>query len=105
MVKKVVLLVLGVLAILGGFVAAAGGAVLLVAFGSDGEIRSGTHPVSGDGRAIVSEVAKFSGLSDTPSWVDRPDVLFDATSDNEIFVGIGRAADVDSYLAGSAVGV
>jgi hypothetical protein len=105
MVKKVVLLVLGMLAILGGVLSAAGGGAILAAFGSDGEIRSGTHQVTTQGRALVSEVAEFSGLSDTPSWVDRPDVLFDATSDDEIFVGIGRAADVDSYLAGSAIGL
>jgi hypothetical protein len=103
MVKKVVLIVLGALLLIGGLLAAVVGGGLVAAFGTDGEIRSSTHPLGTSTTALISESAEFSGLSDAESWVDRPTIMLDARSQQEIFVGVGRAADVDAYLAGAPV--
>jgi hypothetical protein len=103
MVKKVVLIVLGAILLLFGLLAAAGGGAILAAFGSDGEIRSGTHEIGTRANSLVSGVVEFSDLSDASDWVDLPTLMVDVSSSKELFIGVGPAADVDAYLADTSV--
>ena len=89
-------------AVLGALLAIAGGAVL-AAFGTDGRLSTGHHDFSTPTRALVSEAASI----DTAG---APDLLGDtriaisarAAGGRPVFVGIGRASDVNRYLSGVA---
>jgi hypothetical protein len=100
--RKVPVTIGAALATVGAAVALAGGGLLAVA-GNDGMIGSGTHDVSTPTAALVSDTANADGVSDLASVVGDP--KFGASIDSQDggpakFVGIGRAADVDRYLAG-----
>jgi len=94
------------LATIGAVAALAGGGVLAAA-GDDGTIGSGgTHTVSTPTAALVTDTAEFSDLNEVESLVGDPEVGVTATATGDgpdKFVGIGRAADVDRYLAGVEV--
>jgi hypothetical protein len=98
----VLVTVLGsVAAVIGVTLAIAGGSIAAV-FGSDGTLASGSQSLSTSRAALVTEVADFdiNGVDDV---LGDPDVRLSATPTNkgeELFVGIGPAADVDRYLAG-----
>jgi hypothetical protein len=82
------------------------GVVLAAVFGSGNALATGPHPVTTPTRALVSRVAEINGLSAVPSRLGRATVEVDATvraGDSGAFVGVGRAADVDRYLAGADV--
>jgi hypothetical protein len=103
--RKVPVTIGAALATVGAAIALAGGGVLAVA-GNDGMIGSGTHDVSTPTAALVSDTADLNGVSDLSSAVGDP--KFGASIDSQNggpakFVGIGRAADVDRYLAGVEV--
>lgn len=83
-----------------GVIAALGGGALLIAFGSDGQITSDTHPVTTPTAAVITDVATISNTSQVADAVGTPTVHVTASG---VFVGIGSAADVDRYLAGVAV--
>jgi hypothetical protein len=92
----------GMLAVLGAVVVLGGGGVL-VAFGTDGRLSSGPHLVSTPAAAIVSSVANIKNTSGVARIVGKPTVRITASpvqGTAGAFVGIGRAADVDRYLAG-----
>jgi hypothetical protein len=87
---------LGVVALL---LVAAGIAGIVARASSDGGyVSTGTHRYASSGRAIVTDAMHVGAF---PDWlVARLRVR--ATSDKPIFVGVGRRADVDRYLAGVA---
>lgn len=90
------LAVLGTLAILGS-----GG--VLAAFGTDGKLSSGPHLVSTPAAALVSSVTNIKNTSGVARIAGQPTVRISASpvqGTAGAFVGIGRAADVDRYLAG-----
>ena len=92
----------GTLAVLGALVAVGGGGAL-AAFGTDGRLNSGPHLVSTPAAAIVSSVAKINNTSGVAAIFGEPTVrisLSPVQGTARAFVGIGRAADVDRYLAG-----
>jgi hypothetical protein len=99
--KLVRLLPGGTLAVLGTLVAVGGGGVL-AAFGTDGRLNSGPHLVSTPAAAIVSPVANINNTSGVATIAGQPTVRISVSpvqSTAGAFVGIGRAADVDRYLA------
>ena len=87
---------LGVIALL---LVAAGIAGIVARASSDGGyVSTGTHRYASSGHAIVTDAMHVGAL---PDWfVARLRVR--ASSDKPLFVGIGRRADVDRYLAGVA---
>jgi hypothetical protein len=94
----------GVLASFGAVLAIAGGATLAVA-GTDGTVASGHHELSTPTSALVSEPADISNTRDIASVVGQPRIKLSTAADNrhrDVFVGVGRTADVDRYLAGAA---
>lgn len=83
--------------IIGLLLVAAGIAGVVTRASSDGGyVSTGTHQYSSNGRAIVTDAMNVGAF---PDWlVARLRVR--ASSDKPLFVGIGRRADVDRYLAG-----
>src|SRR5215475_9211363 len=65
-----------------------------------GRILSGSHPYASGGRAITSGSLDTDGF---PDWlVAKARVTASSAGNEPIFVGVGRRADVDRYLAGVA---
>ena len=92
----------GTLAVLGALIAVGGGGVL-AAFGTDGTLNSRPHLVSTPAAAIVSPVANIKNTSGVATIAGQPAVRISVSpvqGTAAAFVGIGRAADVDRYLAG-----
>jgi hypothetical protein len=76
------------------------GGVLLGLFGSDGTITSGSQSLSTSRAALVSSAADFRGMGGLAEVAGDPRLRVTATGrEQDIFVGIGPAAQVDSYLA------
>jgi hypothetical protein len=91
----------GALAVLGTLVAIGGGGVL-AAFGTDGTLNSGSHLVSTPAAAVVSSVAKIKNTSGVATITGQPTLRVSVSpvqGTTAAFVGVGRAADVDRYLA------
>ena len=94
----------GALAMVGSLLALSGGG-LLAAFGTDGSLASGPHLLSTPTSAIVSPVASIKNTSGVASVIGQPTLRLSASpvqGTAGVFVGVGRAADVDRYLAGVA---
>ena len=72
------------------------------AFGPYDTLTSGRHLASTQAAAIVSSVANIKNTSGVATIAGQPTVRISASpvqGTTEAFVGIGRAADVDRYLA------
>src|SRR3954463_6985630 len=92
----------GVLATVGAVLALGGGGILALG-GSDGEVSSRPRDVSTSTSALVSKVASINGTADATEVLGQPRIKIAAdsmNSDRNVFVGVGRKADVDRYLAG-----
>src|SRR4051795_1579883 len=95
----------GVLATVGAVLALGGGGILALG-GSDGEFSSGHRDVSTSTSALVSKVASINGTADATEVLGQPRIKIAAdsmNSDRNVFVGVGRKADVDRYLAGAQI--
>ena len=95
----------GVLATVGAVLALGGGAVLALG-GSNGEFSSGHRDVSTSTSALVSEVASINNTADVTDALGQPRVKIatdSMNSERNVFIGVGRKADVDRYLAGAQV--
>src|SRR5215218_2039368 len=91
----------GILALIGLGLAFGGGAIVAV-FGSDGTVNSGSHSLSTPTSALVSSVANIDGAGELADVVGDPELRLTVAARRArdgVFVGIGRAEDVDSYLA------
>jgi hypothetical protein len=93
---------LGTAVVLVGTLLALGGGAVLAVVGTDGELSTGRHELATPTTALVSEPASIDGTDDL--GVGRPTVRLSATPDGgkPVFVGVGRAADVERYLEGAA---
>lgn len=91
--------VIGLLALL--FISVGGAGLWARTAGSDhGWITSGSHRYAASGRAIVSGSLDVDSI---PNWlVAKVRVAVTPDDNRPIFVGVGRRADVDGYLAGVA---
>jgi hypothetical protein len=99
-------IVAGALAALVGIAVAVVGALLLGVFGSDGTVASGNQPLSSSRSALVSSVADIDDVAELADVVGDPRLHVSATSrssEADVFVGIGPAAQVDRYLAGAPI--
>jgi hypothetical protein len=103
--KKPLLIVGGSLLALIGIGILVGGVALLVLFGTDGQIESGSHPVVANGRALVSEATAIvdSAPIDAGGGV-RLRVAVEPTNGKEVFVGIAPADGSTRFLDGVSIG-
>ena len=99
--RRVILGILGAILILSGAGAAFSGAVLVGAFGPDGRVDSPTIRLTTSSVALTSDVARID--ADLPEGVDLAQIHLSATSleGQDVFIGVGPAREVLSYLAGS----
>jgi hypothetical protein len=89
-------------AILGALLAIAGGALLAV-FGTDGVASTGRHDLFTPTSALVSGTASINTADFAKDLGSaRIRINAQAIGDRRVFVGVGRARDVDRYLAGAA---
>jgi hypothetical protein len=87
------------LGVIGLLLLAAGIAGIVARTSSDGGyVSTDTHRYSSSGRAIVTDAMHVGAF---PDWLVAS-LRIRASSDKPLFVGIGRRADVDRYLAGVA---
>ncbi len=106
-----VALVLGALLLLPSLGLVAGGAVALWADqghrDSAGFVTSSPVSLSTSTAALVTEPVDLGLRGPDALWLDDVlgDVRLRVTSDDEVFVGVARAADVERYLAGVAYDV
>jgi hypothetical protein len=99
---RIAAIVAGALLALAGAVVAAVGGILLGLFGGDGTVASGSHPLSTSRTALVSSVADIDDISSVADLVGDPRIRItahSAGSGEALFVGVGRAAQVERYLA------
>jgi hypothetical protein len=103
MTRRVVLIVLGVLLLVIGALAAIGGGALMALFGSNDTLSSGMQQVSTPTRALVSPAGSIQGASGAQTAVGSVRLRITATptgTGHQLFVGIGPASAVDRYLSG-----
>jgi hypothetical protein len=87
------------LGVIGLLLMAAGIAGIVARTSSDGGyVSTDSHRYSSSGRAIVTDAMHVGAF---PDWLVAS-LRIRASSDKPLFVGIGRRADVDRYLAGVA---
>jgi hypothetical protein len=100
---RVLLLVVGSIGILLALALLAGGGVAVWALGQrddDGYFTSETHRLSTSSYALATQSLDVN--SDAPSWVFGhrfATVRIQAGSTRPVFIGIGRARDIERYLA------
>lgn len=100
--RRVAIWLGGGVALFGAVLAIAGGGIIAV-FGSDGVASTGRHELSTPTSALVSGTASI----ETAGFVDdlgsaRIKISARADGGRPVFVGVGRAHDVERYLAGAA---
>jgi hypothetical protein len=103
MARRIVLIVLGVLLLVIGALAAIGGGALMALFGSSDTLSSGVQQVSTLTRALVSPADSIQGASGAQTVVGNVRLRITATpagAGHQLFVGIGPASAVDRYLSG-----
>ena len=108
MAKRVVLIALGVVLLVIGALAAIAGGALMALFGSNNTLSSGVQQVSTPTRALVSPAGLIQGVSGTQTVVGSVRLRITATpagAGQSLFVGIGPASAVDSYLNGASYDV
>jgi hypothetical protein len=104
--RRIIAVVAGAVGALTGIGLAAVGALLLGVFGSDGTVASGSHSLSTSRTALVSSIGDISDVADVADVVGDPRVRVSAaaaSSEADLFVGIGPAAQVDRYLAAAPI--
>jgi len=103
--KIALIVVSGFVALIGLGLAISGGAILAV-FGSDGTVTSGYHQLDTRSSALVSSVADIEGMDEFADALGEPELrlsLRTSRSGRGAFVGVGRAADAERYLAGAPI--
>lgn len=107
---RIVLLIVGAVAALTalGLLAGGVGTLVLRAGQADGDgfLTSPSYRLSSDGYAVTTQTVDLQAApGDWTPWVGAPDTRLTVTggeSTQELFVGIGPAADVSAYLDGVA---
>lgn len=104
MAKKAIIIVISVILFLLGAALVVGGGALMAVFGSDNTVTSGPQRVTTQTAALVSTMDDINGASGFAASVDRPTLRIAVSNpDRDVFVGVGRKADVERYLTGVAI--
>jgi hypothetical protein len=102
MSKRTAFVATGVALIVTGGVLAAGGGGLVAAIGADGTLSAGRSTLDSATAALVTVQGDIDA-SGARSLTDPSLELAVRRSDKPVFVGVGRADDVDRYLAGAPI--
>jgi hypothetical protein len=103
MTRRVVLIVLGVLLLVIGALAAIGGGALMALFGPTNTLSSGVQQVSTPTRALVSPAGSIQGASGAQTVLGSVRLRITAAptrTGHQLFLGIGPEGAVDRYLSG-----
>ena len=103
MARRVVFFVLGGVLLVIGVLAAIGGGALMALFGSSNTLSSGMQQVATPTRALVSPAGSIQGASGAQTVFGSVRLRITATptgAGHDLFLGIGPASAVDSYLSG-----
>jgi hypothetical protein len=103
MARRVVLFVVGGVLLVIGVLAAIGGGALMAFFGSNDTLSSGVQQVSTPTRALVSPAGSIQGASGAQTVFGSVRLRITATpagAGHLLFLGIGPASAVDRYLNG-----
>jgi hypothetical protein len=104
MVNRVLASVIGVILMLGGALATLVGGALMAVLGSDSTLTTGQERVSTSTSALVTSIDNIEGTSGVASALGQPRLRLSASSaDRPVFIGVGPASAVDTYLAGAAI--
>ncbi|MDT4923018.1 MAG: hypothetical protein QOG01_731 [Pseudonocardiales bacterium] len=104
MVKRTIIMIVGILLFIVGASAAVGGGALTVIFGSDGTLTSASEPLSTSRSALVATMDDIEGTSGFASVVGRPTLKMSVTgAGRDVFIGVGPAKAVEQYLTGSSI--
>jgi hypothetical protein len=96
MAKKVILIVVGIVVLLCGLGGVATGIGITAL--NDRNLDSGFHTLGTQTPALVSRTEKVTNSAPSGSSVGSFDITISARSDSPVFIGVGRAAQVDAYL-------
>jgi hypothetical protein len=103
MAKKIILIVAGAVLLLCGLGALVPGALLTRLTSHGGAIESGYHTIGSPTPALVSSTEKVEPAELPTSGPGETTLTVSARgSDQPVFLGVARAADVDAYLNGVA---
>jgi hypothetical protein len=102
--RTVAVVIGSLVAVLGAVLAIAGGAIAAV-FGGDGVLQTDRSSLSTPTAALVSETATIDDTAGLAEGIGDARIRISArpAGNQPLFVGVGRAADVDRYLDGVAV--
>lgn len=101
MVKKVVLIVLGLILFIVGLAIAAVGGVALGFGGRSGIVQSSFHAISTPTSAFVSDPAKVRNSNDVNTGGSNVTIRVDGrNSSKPLFIGVGPTSQVNAYLNG-----
>jgi hypothetical protein len=103
MTKRIVLFVLGGVLLVIGVLAAIGGGALMALFGLNDTLDSGVQHVSTPTRALVSPASSIHDTSGVQTIFGSVRLRVTATptgAGDHIFLGVGPASAVDRYLSG-----
>jgi hypothetical protein len=104
MAKKTVLIVIGGILTLCGLGCVVPGTLVAVFAGTDNTLASDFHAVGTGTPALVSETARISDAAPGGGTaVPNTTLRITGRSEDEIFLGVARASDVDRYLDGVAI--
>lgn len=104
MAKRMLVMVLGIILFLVGASAAVAGGALMLVFGSDSTISSGPEPLTTKTTALVASMNDIKDTNGVASTVGQPTLGLSAVSSTrDVFIGIGPAAAVEQYLAGTSI--
>jgi hypothetical protein len=102
MVKKIILIILGLLGLLIGVPLALGGGGVLAVGGRDGSLQSGWHEVSTPTPALLTDASDLGNSNVQVNGTSVSIVVEAKDSSKPIFIGVGKAQDVENYLRGAA---
>jgi hypothetical protein len=100
---KAIGITIGALLALTGLIVGGGGVAAFATIGSDGKVSTGDQSFDTPGAALVTSAADLRNPEQVADIVGDPRVQLHLRSDKPVFIGVGRADDVERYLKGAPV--